>query len=106
MVTKRRVWVLVAWFLRYSSAASLASAAAAPLIYLMGDRGPWYTERSVLLAIFMMSVLLVVRHRENIVKLMQGKESKLGFGKKGNNSKVPEDKAAAEKTGSKSRKAG
>ncbi len=75
-------WLIVAYFSRYSSAASLASAAFAPLFYLMGNRGPWYTERSILLAIFMMSVLLVFRHRENIAKLMQGKESRLGFGKK------------------------
>ena len=75
-------WLIVAYFSRYSSVASMASAAFAPLFYLMGDRGPWYTERSILLTIFMMSMLLVVRHRENINKLMQGKESRLGAGKK------------------------
>ncbi|MCY1167771.1 MAG: glycerol-3-phosphate 1-O-acyltransferase PlsY [Pseudomonadota bacterium] len=75
-------WLIVAFFTRYSSLASMASAAFAPLFYLMGDRGPWYVERSILLAIFMISVLLVVRHRENIVKLMNGTESKLGAGKK------------------------
>ena len=74
-------WLIVAYFTRYSSAASLASAAFAPVFYLMGDRGPWYAERSVLLAIFMISLLLVVRHRENINKLLSGKESKLNFGK-------------------------
>ena len=74
-------WLIVAYFTRYSSAASLASAAFAPVFYLMGDRGPWYAERSVLLAIFMISLLLVVRHRENINKLLSGKESKLSFGK-------------------------
>lgn len=74
-------WLIVAFFSRYSSLASMASAAFAPLFYLMGDRGPWYTERSILLAIFMMSLLLVVRHRDNINKLVQGTESKLG-GKK------------------------
>lgn len=75
-------WVIVAWFSRFSSLASLASAAFAPLFYLMGDRGPWYTERSILLAIFVMSMLLVARHRENINKLIQGKESRLELGKK------------------------
>ena len=75
-------WVIVAYITRYSSVASMASAACAPLFYLLGDRGPWYAEHSVLLAIFMMGVLLVVRHRENIGKLMQGKESRLAFGKK------------------------
>lgn len=75
-------WVIVAYFSRYSSAASMASAAFAPLFYLLADRGFWYAERSIALAIFMMSVLLVVRHRENLNKLLQGKESKLGFGRK------------------------
>ena len=71
-------WAIVVFFTRYSSLASMVSAAFAPLFYLMGDRGPWYAERSILLAIFMMSLLLLVRHRENINKLMQGKESRLG----------------------------
>ena len=74
--------LIVAYFTRYSSIASMASAAFAPLFYLMGDRVTWYTERSILLAIFMMGLLLVIRHRENINKLMLGKESKLNFGEK------------------------
>ena len=75
-------WLVVAYFSRYSSVASMASAAFAPLFYFMGDRGPWYTERSILLAIFIISTWLVVRHRENISKLMKGTESRLGFGRK------------------------
>ena len=74
-------WIVVAYFTRYSSLASIASAAFAPLFYLLGDRIVWYGERSVLLAIFMISMLLVMRHRENINKLLAGKESKLNFGK-------------------------
>ena len=75
-------WLIIAYFTRYSSLASMASAAFAPLFYLLGNRGPWYMERSVLIAIFMIGLLLVIRHRENINKLLQGKESKLGSGKK------------------------
>jgi glycerol-3-phosphate acyltransferase PlsY len=30
-----------------------------------------------------MAMVLVVKHRGNIAKLMQGTESKLGFGRKG-----------------------
>ncbi len=75
-------WVLVAWFWRYSSAASMAAACLAPLYYLLGNRGPWYVERSILLAIFLMAMLLVVKHRANIAKLVEGTESKLGFGRK------------------------
>lgn len=74
-------WLIIAYFTRYSSVASMASAAFAPLFYLLGDRSAWYLERSVLVAIFMIGLLLVVRHRENINKLISGKESKLNFGK-------------------------
>ena len=74
-------WLIVAYFSRYSSLASIASATFAPLFYLLGDRIEWYVERSILLAIFMISMLLVTRHRENINKLLAGKESKLNFGK-------------------------
>ena len=77
-------WILVAYFTRYSSVASMAAAALAPLIYLLGDRGPWYAERSVLLAIFMIGLLLVIRHKDNINKLMSGKESKLNLAKSQN----------------------
>ena len=75
-------WLMIAYFTRYSSLASMASAAFAPLFYLLGDRGPWYTERSALMAIFMIGLLLVIRHRDNINKLVSGKESRLSFGKK------------------------
>ena len=75
-------WLIVAFFSRYSSLAALASAAFAPVFYLLGDRVVWYSEKSILLAIFMMGLLLVVRHKDNINKLVKGTESKLGFGKK------------------------
>jgi glycerol-3-phosphate acyltransferase PlsY len=74
-------WLIVAYFSRYSSLASIASAVFAPLFYILGDRAGWYVDRGTLLAIFMISILLVVRHRENINKLLTGKESKLNFGK-------------------------
>ena len=70
-------WVIVAYFSRYSSVAALVSAAFAPLFYMMGDRVVWYSERSILLAIFVMGMLLVARHKDNISKLMEGTESKL-----------------------------
>ena len=75
-------WLIVAYFSRYVSLASMVGAALAPLFYLLGDRGPWYAERSVLLALFMMALLLVVRHRDNVNKLLKGTESRLGLGKK------------------------
>ena len=71
-------WALVAYVSRYSSLSALSCAMLAPLYYVLGDRGLWYVDRSVLLMLVLMGALLIYRHSENISKLLQGKESKLG----------------------------
>lgn len=71
-------WGIVALFFRYSSLASLVAAAFAPFFYLLGDRLAWYAATPITVSIFVMSLLLVWRHRENINRLLAGKESKLG----------------------------
>jgi acyl phosphate:glycerol-3-phosphate acyltransferase len=73
-------FAILLYFFRYVSLASIAGAAFAPFYYLFGDRVAWYTSKPVLFAIFIMAVLLAVRHRENISRLLAGTESK--FGKK------------------------
>lgn len=75
-------WLIVAFFFRYSSLASLAAAVFAPVYYLFGNRVVWYADKAVAVAIVVMAMLLVWRHRDNINRLVQGKESKLGSGKK------------------------
>jgi glycerol-3-phosphate acyltransferase PlsY len=75
-------WVIIAFFSRYSSLASLVAAVFAPLYYLFGDREAWYVDKAILLVMIAISALLVYRHRENINKLLKGTESKLGGGKK------------------------
>jgi glycerol-3-phosphate acyltransferase PlsY len=52
------------------------------IFYILGNRGPWYADKSIMLAIVAMSVLLVFRHRDNITKLLTGTESRLGSDKK------------------------
>ena len=74
-------WAIVAFFFRYSSLASLASAVFAPMFYLLGGGVVWYAERSITAAIVAMSALLFWRHRENMGRLIQGTESRLGQGK-------------------------
>jgi acyl phosphate:glycerol-3-phosphate acyltransferase len=74
-------WVIVAFFSRYSSLASLAAAVFAPFYYLLGDREAWYVDKAILLVMFAISALLIYRHRENINKLLKGTESKLGGSK-------------------------
>ena len=71
-------WLIIAFFLRYSSLASLAAAVFAPCFYLLGNRVRWYAESSVAVALFVMALLLAWRHRENIGRLLQGRESRLG----------------------------
>jgi glycerol-3-phosphate acyltransferase PlsY len=71
-------WIIIAFFFRYSSLASLVAGVFAPVYYLMGDRVAWYAEGVVAAALFAMALLLAWRHRENIARLMAGKESKLG----------------------------
>ncbi len=66
-------WLFIAFFLRYSSLASIVAAAFAPFYQLL----IWGMEPGVL-AIFAMSLLLVWRHEGNIRKLIAGTESRLG----------------------------
>jgi acyl phosphate:glycerol-3-phosphate acyltransferase len=65
-------WLLIAGFFRYSSLASLISALFALFYYIL-----LFGFRSMTLAVLVMSLLLVYRHRENIGKLLAGKESRL-----------------------------
>ncbi|HLT25601.1 MAG TPA: glycerol-3-phosphate 1-O-acyltransferase PlsY [Zeimonas sp.] len=71
-------WLLIAYFFRYSSLAAIVAAVFAPLwdLFLFGP-GPQA------LAIGVMSALLVWRHRANLAKLMQGKESRIGSRSRG-----------------------
>jgi glycerol-3-phosphate acyltransferase PlsY len=75
-------WLIIAFFFRYSSLASLIAAVFAPVYYLMGNRIGWYAEAPVALALFVMAGLLAWRHRENIKRLLAGTESRLGAKKK------------------------
>ena len=71
-------WLIIAWFFRYSSLASLVAAVFAPVYYIFGDGAAWYSEKTVLLALAVMGLLLVWRHAENIGRLVRGKEPRLG----------------------------
>jgi acyl phosphate:glycerol-3-phosphate acyltransferase len=71
-------WLIIAFFFRYSSLASLVAAVFAPAYYLLGDRIQWYADARIAFALFVMAMLLAYRHRENIARLLQGKEARLG----------------------------
>jgi glycerol-3-phosphate acyltransferase PlsY len=75
-------WLIIAVFFRYSSLSSLVAAFFAPAYYVLGGNIAWPLDRTVLVALIVMSLLLVWRHRENIRRLAAGSESKLGAKKK------------------------
>jgi glycerol-3-phosphate acyltransferase PlsY len=69
-------WLIVAFFLRYSSLAALVAAAFAPFATaLILGLGAYFA------VVLVMSALLVCRHKENIARLIAGNESRIG-GKK------------------------
>ncbi|MBL8522103.1 MAG: glycerol-3-phosphate 1-O-acyltransferase PlsY [Betaproteobacteria bacterium] len=70
-------WLIIAVFFRYSSLAAIVASVFAPVycFFLFGIS-------AALPAVILMSALLVWRHKENIRKLMNGTESKLGEKKK------------------------
>ena len=75
-------WLIVAFFFRYSSLASIVTAVFAPFFYLFGDRVVWNAPGVIVLSLAVMGLMLVWRHAENINRLIAGKESKLGAKKK------------------------
>jgi acyl phosphate:glycerol-3-phosphate acyltransferase len=66
-------WLIVAFFSRYSSLASLCAAAFAPFYQML-----IWGSSALLLPLIAMSLLLIWRHEANIRKLLAGTESRLG----------------------------
>jgi glycerol-3-phosphate acyltransferase PlsY len=72
-LTTLSTWLIVAVFLRYSSLAALIAALFAPVYFVF-----LFGIQPMALAIFMMSALLIWRHRSNIKNLLNGNEGRLG----------------------------
>jgi glycerol-3-phosphate acyltransferase PlsY len=77
------LWLAVAFLTRYSSASALAASAATPIIlWFLGERQ--MAELFILLA-----ALLWWKHRENIRRLLSGREGRIGGGSRGPSGEVP-----------------
>jgi acyl phosphate:glycerol-3-phosphate acyltransferase len=68
------VWAGVAVLTRYSSLAALCATAAVVLFYLVTGWGGW----SALSIILVMAALIFWKHHDNIRRLLEGRESKIG----------------------------
>ncbi|MEW6981428.1 glycerol-3-phosphate 1-O-acyltransferase PlsY [Colwelliaceae bacterium 6471] len=65
-------WLLVAKITRYSSLAAIITVALAPLY-------TWLLKPIYLYPVFMLSALIIFRHKDNITRLLKGTESKISF---------------------------
>ena len=65
------VWLAVAFSFRYSSLAALLASAVTPL-------GLWILGRPAVAAVFLvLTLLLWIKHKENIIRLLKGTEGKI-----------------------------
>jgi glycerol-3-phosphate acyltransferase PlsY len=71
-------WIVIALLFRYSSLAAVVAAIFAPLYYFF-----LFGAREMLPALVLMSVLLLWRHKTNILNLVAGKEGRIGERKTG-----------------------
>jgi len=78
-------WIFVAVTTRYSSLSALVSAALAPVYLVLGSMYVWTDAKGhvssdpwpLAIASALMAGLLIYRHKDNIVRLMAGEESKI-----------------------------
>lgn len=71
------IWLAVAAVTRYSSLAALVAAASAPSIAMLR-----HEPDVVVIAVSIISVVLILRHKANIQKLLAGTEDRIGAKKK------------------------
>ena len=75
------LWLIVVAFWRYSSLGSIAAAAALPVfVYVL--YAPRHAPPEVVsIGAVLISVLVLLKHRENMERLIAGKENRLKFGR-------------------------
>jgi acyl phosphate:glycerol-3-phosphate acyltransferase len=70
-------WIIVATFMRYSSLAALAAAIFGPIYFVF-----LFGFQPMGIALLIVCLLLIWRHRSNIANLLNGTESRIGSNKK------------------------
>ncbi|QWE26993.1 glycerol-3-phosphate 1-O-acyltransferase PlsY [Polynucleobacter sp. AP-Ainpum-60-G11] len=71
-------WIIVAMFMHYSSLAALAAAVFGPIYFVF-----LFGFQPMGIALLVVCLLLIWRHRSNIHNIINGKESRIGSKKKG-----------------------
>ena len=65
-------WLLLTFITRYSSLAAIITAILAPIF-------TWYLDDRFTLPVAMLSVLIIIRHKDNLWRLLKGSEPKISF---------------------------
>ena len=67
------IWLVTAMSFRYSSLAAIIAIGSVPILSF------FLTPLSIFLALLLMSLILLYRHRDNMKRLKEGKENKINF---------------------------
>jgi len=67
------IWIVVAVITRYSSLAAVAAVALLPVTFAFSD----FSWNKILFSV-LFAILIISRHKENIKRLVEGRESKIG----------------------------
>ena len=70
-------FLILVYFSRFVSLASVAAAVFAPFYWLFGHGVAWQAGAASTACLTVMSLMLIWRHRENLQRIMKGTESKL-----------------------------
>src|SRR5919197_100253 len=68
------IWILIFWLTRYVSVASIAAAAALPIIILITTRLTQTAGKSLFYSSICLAAVVIWRHRSNLSRLMRGTE--------------------------------
>jgi len=72
------IWLLIALMFKYSSLAALTAFALGPFIYLGAFAENLNSLQYIFLSILAISILIFIKHKENIGKILSGDEQKIG----------------------------
>jgi glycerol-3-phosphate acyltransferase PlsY len=67
------IWIVVAVITRYSSLAAIIAVALLPVTFALSD----FSRNKIVFSI-LFAILIISKHKENIKRLIKGKESKIG----------------------------
>ncbi len=81
------VWILAVVFWRYISLASISAAATLPLLIYLLYAPPLAPPLAVSFGSLVAMAMVIIRHRDNITRLLHGAEPQIVFGKNGRHAK-------------------